>query len=90
MAGAFHERLSASYGESVTRLLSTGFAGTLGLSVDRELTNGFGIRISANLASSGWRQRTAENSDSPGERYDDAGFYAAVGLKPAVELRMTF
>jgi hypothetical protein len=87
MAGASHWR---GYYGTYSRSFSTGVHGTLGISVDRELTDGVGVRISSNLASSGWAQVTNEILDSPGEQHVTAAFYGNIGFQPTVELRMTF
>jgi hypothetical protein len=48
------------------------------------------VRISSSLASAGWANLLyIFNTGTPGE-HEVASFYAAIGLKPTVELRMTF
>lgn len=71
------------------RSSSTGAEGTFGISVDRELIHGVGVRVSSSFASSGWAQTRMGYTNTP-TRQEEAGFYAAIGLQPTVELRMTF
>jgi hypothetical protein len=85
MAGAFHGRFDQFY----QRGASTGAEGTFGLSIDRGLIPGVGARISSSLVSSGWAHVTNEQLNSLTKQHS-AGFYAAVGFQPLVEVRMTF
>jgi hypothetical protein len=88
MAGASHERRSTT--DPVQIMFSTGLNAKLGISIDRELTDGVGVRISSNIASGGWSHTTYEYLEYLDGGAEEAGFYAAVGLQPVVELRMTF
>lgn len=83
--GGFDSR----FAQFIQRGTSTGVEGTFGISVDRELIHGVGVRVSSSLVSSGWAQATSDYTNTATRRYE-AGFYAAIGLQPTVELRMTF
>jgi hypothetical protein len=67
---------------------ATAFGASVGLAVDRELTQGLSLRVATSLAQATWSSARLERTGAQTERAD--GFAAGVALAPSLELRLAF